>query len=310
MKKFFLFLAISLVFILGLFFYIRKNLKPISSNANLQTFVINKGDGLISIGKRLEKNGYIRNKYLFVIYAYFLGLDKKIQSGGFRLSSSLSTPEIIVKLSKGGSQDYWFKIIEGSRVEEIANKEFVLKAKNKEGYLFPDSYLIPQDYTVDQILEVIDKNFSKKISEAKINSTSTNLTESQIIILASILEREGRSLESKQAIAGVLLNRLAIRMPLQVDASVQYARDSKLPKPNEYWQPLSKADLSINSPFNTYKNPGLPPTPICNPGYNSIFAAFHPMESDFLYYITGNDNKMHYAKILEEHNENIAKYLK
>jgi len=96
---------------------------------------------------------------------------------------------------------------------------------------------------------------------------------------------------------------------LQVDASVQYARDTKT-KPKEYWQPVAKSDLSIVSPFNTYKNPGLPPAPICSPGYNSIYAAFHPISSNYLYYITGNDNLMHYATTLDEHNANIAKYLK
>ena len=98
-------------------------------------------------------------------------------------------------------------------------------------------------------------------------------------------------------------------MPLQVDASVQYARDSKI-IPTEYWKPLVKTSLSIISPFNTYKNRGLPPKPICNPSYNALYAAFHPIESNYLYYITGNDNQMHYATNLDQHNANIAKYLK
>jgi UPF0755 protein len=98
-------------------------------------------------------------------------------------------------------------------------------------------------------------------------------------------------------------------MPIQSDVTVQYARDSKR-KPVKYWEDLAAADISIISPFNTYKNRGLPPSPICNPGYDSIYAAFHPTESDYIYYLTGNDNQMHYATTLEEHNTNIAKYLK
>jgi len=99
-------------------------------------------------------------------------------------------------------------------------------------------------------------------------------------------------------------------MALQLDATVQYARDSQNKNIKDYWQPISKSDLSINSSYNTYKNPGLPPKPICNPSYNSLFAAFHPTDSDYFYYITGNDSLMHYAKTLSEHNTNIAKYLK
>ena len=98
-------------------------------------------------------------------------------------------------------------------------------------------------------------------------------------------------------------------MPLQVDAAVQYGRDS-IVKPSKYWLPLTKTDLQINSPFNTYQNRGLPPTPICNPGLDSLFAAQNPLPSDNLYYISGSDGLMHFASTLADHNQNIAKYLK
>ncbi|MDD4106526.1 MAG: endolytic transglycosylase MltG, partial [Candidatus Shapirobacteria bacterium] len=128
---------------------------------------------------------------------------------------------------------------------------------------------------------------------------------------ASLLEREGRSLESKQMIAGIIINRLNLGMPLQIDATVLYVRDNQNKLIDKYWQlPITKTDIQLDSPFNTYKNQGLPPRPICSPGYNSLFAAFHPTDSDYIYYITGNDGKMYYAKTLDEHNSNIAKYLK
>ena len=238
-----------------------------------------------------------------------MGLNKKIQAGTFKLSPSLSTPEVVAKLSKGGVTDYWLKIIDGTRVEEnILSFPEGTSLVGKEGYLFPDSYLIPQNYTADQIFEIIKSNFDQKFTEAKINTTNTKMTDKQILIFASIIEREARTLKSKQEVSGVLLNRLEIDMALQVDASVQYARDSKN-KPADYWKQLNSADLSIVSPFNTYQNKGLPPSPICNPGYDSIYAAFHPIKSNYLYYITGNDNQMHYAATLEEHDSNIAKYL-
>ncbi|HPT65739.1 MAG TPA: endolytic transglycosylase MltG [Candidatus Woesebacteria bacterium] len=304
MARVFAIISLSVVILLaGIFSYLKVNNRAVSADTSNIMFTIKDGDSLVNISKNLESKSLIRNKYSFLFYAYTLGLNKKIQAGTFRLSPSLSTKDLIVKLSKGGVSDYWLKIIEGTRVEENDVKNA------KEGYLFPDSYLIPTYYTADQILQVIQSNFDKKFAQAKEGATNKKLTDKEIVIFASILEREARSLKSKQEVAGILLNRLEIGMALQVDASVQYARDTKN-KPKKYWEPLSKADISIISPFNTYKNPGLLPSPICNPGYDAIYAAFHPTASNYLYYITGNDNLMHYAVTLDQHNSNIANYLK
>lgn len=313
----------SLIFLTLISFgvFLVLNSSPVSSDSKIQSFVINQGEGLSSIATKLENKKIIKNKYCFIFYAYWSGLNKKLQSGSFRISPSLSTQEILDKLSKGGSHDYWIKIMAGSRVEEIANlfpdnlsftsKEFLVKTQSLNGKLFPDSYLIPPYFNIDQILEVIHKNFSDKISEAKVNSINNKLSEDEILVLASLLEREGKTLESKQKIAGILMNRLEIDMPLQLDATVQYARDSKIPRPKEYWLPITKSDITnLNSAFNTYQNKGLPPSPICNPGYNSLYAAYHPIKSDNLFYITGTDGQMYYAKTLADHNKNINKYLK
>jgi UPF0755 protein len=307
MKKFLIgFFLLVLVGIFSVYFFIQINSRPVNSDPSLQSFVINQGDGISSISIRLQKNNLVRNDLVFMFLSYQMGLNSKLQAGIFKLSPSMSTSEIIQKLSKGGNNDYWLKIIEGQRIEEISLIKF---DKSLEGYLFPDSYLIPIDYAPNQIVELIKANFDKKIVEAKTGSTITDFSDSQLINLASLIEREARTLTSKKMVAGILLNRLRQGMALQVDATVQYARDSRLPRPKDYWQPISKADLRINSPYNTYLNPGLPPTSICNPGLDSLFAVFHPTTSDYLFYITGNDNQMHYAKTLDEHNLNIAKYL-
>lgn len=318
MKKI-LFSFLSFFVVLGiiLFVFIKSNLTPVSTDSANKVFVIDDGEGIFDISQKLEDKQLIKNHYAFLVYAFLTQQNKKIQSGTYRLSQSLSVSEIIKKLTSGGIADYWLKIPEGSRVEELTSlfptdlsftgQDFLTKIKNKEGYIFPDSYLIPQYYNLDQTLEVIQKNFDQKFDQAQKNST-TDLTEKQSLVLASLLEREGKSLESKQMIAGIILNRLNIDMPLQLDATIQYVRDSQS-KTTQYWQPISKSDISVSSSYNTYKNTGLPPKPICNPGYNSLYAAFHPTESDYLYYITGNDGKMYYAKTLDEHNSNIAKHL-
>lgn len=320
MKKFLIVLAVFfLIIISSSFLFVSSNITPISTDVKNKIFVVNQGDGVEAISQNLQKNGFIKNKYAFLIYSFATRQNKKLQSGTFRLSQSLSVPEIIKKLSSGGVSDYWLKIIDGSRVEEVSelfpsglsftSQDFLAKYKSKEGYFFPDSYLIPSYYDLTQTVEVVNQNFAKKLLAAKENSTSS-LIEEDNIILASLLEREGKTLESKQIIAGIITNRLNLGMPLQIDATVQYARDSQNKNISSYWQPLLKSDLQINSSYNTYKNQGLPPRPICNPGYNSLFAAFHPTETDYLYYITGNDGKMYYGKTLDEHNSNIAKYLK
>jgi UPF0755 protein len=311
MKRFGIFLFFLFIGVLGALGFIYFLGTPVSSKASIKDFVINRGDSLSNISERLETNGLIRSKYYFVFYTRLTRLSQKIQAGKFSLNPTQSTSEIAVSITEPASNDYWLKIGEGTRVEEFApSVEFLSKAKALNGMLFPDSYLIPEQYSVDEILDVVNKNYLQKIAQAKVDATETSLSESEALILASLLEREARTLAVKQVVSGILLNRLKIGMALQVDATVQYARDSKVPRPKTYWLPLAKKDISIDSPFNTYKNPGLPPSPICNPGYDSIYAAYHPTPNDYIFYITDNNGVMHYAKTLNEHNANVAKYLK
>ena len=321
MKKFLIFIfAFFIIAIFSIYIFVNSNLSSVNSDTKAKIFVVKEGEGVEAISQNLQNNGFIKNKHAFLIYTIITSQNKKLQSGNFRLSTSLSVSEIVKKLSSGGVSDYWLKINDGTRIEEIASlfptnlsfnsHDFLTKYKTKEGYFFPDSYLIPSYFNLDQAVEVINKNFDQKFAQAKEKSNSTLIDEDNLI-LASLLEREGKSLDSKQMIAGIIINRLKLGMPLQIDATVLYVCDSQNKSINKYWQlPITQADQKIDSPFNTYKNQGLPPRPICNPGYNSLFAAFHPTDSDFVYYITGNDGKMYYAKTFDEHNSNIAKYLK
>lgn len=303
MKKLAL-IFIPIIFFLVIILYFIINNQAVSNVSKQNNFIVNQGEGLISVAQKLEDNKIINNKYIFIITAYINGKNKKIQAGKYRLDSNLTTANIVDQLSKGGTSDYWLKIIEGQRVEEITPRY----PRSEEGYLFPDSYLIPDYYTSEEILAVIKANFDKKFAKAKENATKT-IDDKDAVILASLIEREARQPETKRKIAGILYNRLDIGMGLQVDASIQYARDTII-RPKEYWQPITADDTTIVSPYNTYKNRGLPPAPICNPGYDSLYAVFHPIDSDYMYYITGKDGNMYYATTLSDHNENVAKYLK
>ncbi len=320
-KKILLSFVVSILIIAGgIFALIQQDNKPVSSDQTSKIFTVKTGEGIKSIAGRLESNGLIKNKYVFLYYTYSLSLNKKIQAGNFKLSANLTTKEIAVKLTQAGVTDYWVKILEGLRVEEltdifpddspIKSADFIKSVKTKEGYIFPDSYLIPQYFTLDQVISTIQANFDKKFAQAKVGATNTQLTDKQILVLASIIEHEARTLKVKQGVSGVLMNRLNANMPLQSDVTVQYARDTQR-KPTKYWEDLAATDIkSVVSPYNTYQNTGLPPAPICNPGYDSIYAAFHPTGSDYIFYLTGDDGVMYYAKTLSEHNTNIANHLK
>ena len=171
-----------------------------------------------------------------------------------------------------------------------------------EGFLFPDTYNFDLKTDNFDMARIFLFNFEKKIGgETKI-SNKKNFFE--VIIMASLLEKEARNFEDKQKIADILWRRLENKMPLQVDATINYAIGQNKEK-------LSLIDLEINSQYNTYKNLGLPPGPICNPGKESILAAANPPKNDFWYYLSSSfDGKIIYSKDFEEHKLNKSKYLK
>lgn len=292
-----------------------------SANSSPTTFVVNRGDSLLSISRRLAKTEppLSPNFYLVAVLALTRGLDRQLQAGVFTIPPSSSPTQIVDILSQPGSFDYWWQILPGSRLEEIsislpvelnlASADFLALSKGQEGRFFPEKYKVPLHYSPESVLALPTSEFDKQLAIAKQSST-LDLSDSQSLILASMLEREAKTPTTKQTIAGIILNRLAANMPLQIDATVQYARDSRLPHPSTFWLPPTKADLTISSPYNTYLNPGLPPGPICSPGSDSLYAAYHTITTDYYYYISDSTGQMHYARTLDEHNANIAKYLR
>jgi len=279
-------------------------------------FVVKKGESFSSVAKRLEEENLIRSALGFQIVGLREGVTRKIQAGDFRLNPEMSPSEIAYELTHG-TRDRWVTIIEGWRREEIAEKfieagfgnfqkeEFLKESKNLEGKLFPDTYLIPQDADAQKITEILTKNFAKK----------TPMPSREVLILASIVEREARSRNDRLIVAGILLKRLAKGWALQADATVQYAVGTKKcegqkEKCKDWWpKDLTREDLKIKSPYNTYLYTGLPPAPICNPGLEAIEAVLNPKETDFWFYLSDKEGNMHYAKTVEEHNSNIEKYL-
>lgn len=314
MKKFLLFpLFIFIILAAGaLWFY--KNSLPVSQTEKFSYFVIEKGTSATQVGNKLQSGGYIKSALAFKIYLQLTGQTAKLQAGEFRLSSSFTLFETVASLFKGPSE-LWVTVPEGLRREEIATKfaaalnkdatfanDFLTASKSKEGYLFPDTYLFPRDATATTIVKKMTDTFDSKTKDLKNNS---GLTFEQAIVLASILERETKTDTERPVVAGILINRLNAGMPLQVDAAVQYAVGTS----KNWWPVLTYDDLLIKSAYNTYKNQGLPPSPIASPGISSIKAALNPVASDYWYYIHDGSGQIHYAKTLAEHNANVAKYL-
>jgi UPF0755 protein len=218
-----------------------------------------------------------------------------------------------------GTEDVWVTIPEGWRSEEIAavvskdldipEAEFLSAVR--EGYMFPDTYRFPKTATAGAVAEELRDNFDKKVPESiRSKAQTVGLTFNQAIVLASLVEREGKSDIDRPVIAGILLNRLNKDWPLQVDATLQYIAGYQ-PKEKTWWKKeLTDTDKLIESPYNSYKNPGLPPKPIANPGLSAILAVLNPKKTDYMFYLHDPTGTIHYAKTLEEHEANIAKFLR
>lgn len=331
-RKFSIFILTIVAAILGGFFWWQWAIQPASSlkPAPPKIFVVQKGESLTSVADRLDKENIIRSSLAFKIMVLTKDLAGQIQAGDFRLRPSSITEEIVYILTHG-SLDIWLTFPEGWRREEFGRRleanleefnyqEFLELTKDIEGYLFPDTYLIPKDASPSAAIGIFTNNFDKKFNPdleaaAKIES----LTKKQVTVFASIVEREARNDEDRSLVAGILLKRWRKNWPLQADATVQYAKANKIIsiiesidayKEFEWWEPVKKSDLEIDSPYNTYKYKGIPPTPICNPGLATIKAVIYPEKSDYWFYLADSSGTVHYAKTNEEHNENIEKYLK
>jgi len=290
--------------------------KPVDSkDKTIKVFVVPQGQTANTIGKRLFQENLIKNELAFKILINFQNLDNQIKAGDFKLSPSMDLDTIINTLVHG-IIDFWITFPEGWRTEQYAellaeksdinSQNFILAAKPYEGSLFPDTYLIPQNASAEDAVKILTDNFQKKFTPIKQNN-KTNLSQKQIIIIASLIEREAKHEKDRFLISSVLHNRLNINMALQIDATVQYV----LGKPNKWWSDdLSGKDMKIDSPYNTYKYPGFPPGPIANPGLASLKAAVNPSQTNYLYYVSDSSGYNHYAENLEEHQSNIKKYLK
>ncbi len=313
-----LILIILLAVIAGIITSWWKNgLSPVDKNNNIpKIFVVEKGAGLREIANNLKEEKLIKDATVFFLLTKQMDYDKKIEAGTFRLSPSMTTEEIMKSLTHG-TLDIWVTIPEGKRADEIAD---ILKEnlptyddswrallKEKEGYLFPDTYLFAKETTINQIIDKLNENFEIKYQQL-LGPELKNFTKNEIVTIASMIEREAKNDNDRPLVSSVILNRLGIGMALQIDATVQYALGYQENEKRWWKKSLTLEDLKLDSPYNTYKNNGLPPTPISNPGLSSLEAVVNPAKTNYLYYISDSNGVNHYAETLEGHNANRQKF--
>ncbi|MEY2665089.1 MAG: hypothetical protein RLZZ480_194 [Candidatus Parcubacteria bacterium] len=315
---FFVSLAIALVLIAGAVLcgtLYTLNQAP-TSFTSPTSVEIEPGTSVKAITKKLESASVVRSSTVlyFVITLFYDPTD--IKASRYVFTEPLTATEAAKRLVAGDFDSDLIKFThyEGERVTEIAeqaaaqldnfDKEaFLNRALPLEGTLYPETYRIPKNFTAEQLIELMSQTFREKVAPLEQQMNSHPLTARGVIILASILEREANSPESMKVVSGILQGRMEAGMPLQADASVEYILNKPLKE-------LTAEDLKIDSPYNTYTNRGLPPTPIGNPGLDAIMAVLEPTKTDYVFYITDNDGNFHYAKTYDEHLDNIELYLR
>ncbi len=315
-------IVLALVVLLAGKFYLSNQQGPVNpKDTEVRAFVVNKGESVDSIAKRLEQEGLIRSAAIFKYVLKQKKMENKVQAGDFKLSPSMSMEEVLKNLSSG-AVDVWVTFLEGWRNEEIAQRlndelgissdTFLKAAKGKQGYLYPDTYLINKDAEASDVVSLLENTFETKLpDEFDSKIRALGLTKDQAVNLAALVEREGRSEKVKTEVASIILKRLKMGMKLDIDATVRYALDTTaLAKGStaKLWGAVTQADYSeVKSPYNTYLNPGLPPAPICNPGLVSLKAVMNANpNTPYLYYYHDSQGNSYYAKTLEEHNQNYT----
>lgn len=305
--------AAGLLLALSLFWLL---VRPPSNFPLNDAVLIPRGLPASQIADLLEEKEVVRSSFILYLALLWKYDPSGVQAGTFLFDHPLSVFEVASRITTVGGTSNLISVTlpEGFTLAEYAKiaaeglpdfseDEFLELTSDREGYFFPDTYYVPADFTAAEMAALLEETYELRIAPFREEIAAHDLTEEEVIILASLIEREANTEESMKLVSGILQNRLEEGMRLQVDASLEYVLDRPL-------NTLTAADLEIDSSYNTYLYGGLPPTPIGNPGLQSIEAVLNPTESDYFYYLTDEEGDFYYAATFDEHQENIAKYLK
>lgn len=290
------------------------------SKGNLVTVQIRPGQTGNEVAHLLKEKGIIRSEVLFKILLRLTSSAADLKAGRFDLRKNTWDLEVINCIKTGRCTHYEkVRFLEGWRSEEMAEELAVhgvtdahaflniVREKDLEGKLFPSTYLFADQTPAQKVVEEMTSQYNKKIGPL-FKQYKTDLTERQVLTLASIVEREAVVHAERPKIAAVYLNRFRMGKRLEADPTVQYALGFALQE-NRYWKKgLTYKDLKISSPYNTYRNAGLPPGPICNPGYESVKAVLNPQpDFDALYFVADNTGGHVFSRTFDEHKRNIKR---
>ncbi|MEZ4513809.1 MAG: endolytic transglycosylase MltG [Chloroflexota bacterium] len=314
--------------------------QPAGHGSDPVLFTIAPGESANQIVSNLVTAGVVADSELLLNYLTYYGYERELVAGQFTLSPQATMPQLVQTLTQAGTQDIELSFLPGWRLEEMANylavttpaqidsQEFLAIGQRKrpfdltphpflanlppestlEGYLFPAQYRIPVTTTADDLVALMLARFDDEVTPAlRQGFGAQGLTLHEAVTLASIVEREGVVVEERPLIASVFHNRLRAAMPLQADPTVQYALGTAT---GNWWKsPLDVADLTLDSPYNTYQIPALPPGPLANPSLSSLQAVAEPAQSSYLFFVANCDgqNRHLFSVTYEEHQANVAR---
>jgi len=310
--------------------------QPALSTDMRKKFNIQSGDNASMISERLHIEGWISNPEVFNIYLKYKGIDRRIQAGSYTFSADDTPLKIAEQIHDTDPENVDFSILPGWRIEEIAGlipgsgftfsvddfletiqspgediyDELGFYPDNLEGLLFPTRYTFLRISSPENVIdEMVRAFFDYLPAEYEQHVAEYGLSLYEAVILASIIQKEALIIQEAPLIAGVFINRLNEGMPLQSDPTVQYALGFNEDQQSWWKNPLTLEDLKIDSPFNTYKRFGLPPTPICNPGAQALLAVANPEVSEYFYFRSACDGSgLHiFSRTYEEHLESACK---
>jgi UPF0755 protein len=327
-KFFLLSLGLLLLFFILVIYWLL--FVPPSKTASTKVIFIKKGTHLKKVSEVLKQDGIIKNRHFFVLLTTILGKKTKVKAGEYEFHTQMLPLEVLDALVKGQVKPHLVTIPEGYTLSQIAQlledlnlvekKGFLQKASSPafintlglsqlagptlEGYLFPDTYHLFREMDPEEVIQMMVHQFKKVFGPDLANRTSElGISEREVVILASIIEKETPLSEEKSLISAVFQNRLKKKIPLQSDPTVIYGIKN-------FNGNLTKEHLLRRTPYNTYLMVGLPPTPICNPGKESLLAAVHPAPVPYLYFVSKNDGSHYFSSDIEEHNRAVWKYQK
>lgn len=308
-------------FLTSIFFSIF--LSPVGSSSEIKIFTVPENQLNYNVIEELYKQKFLKNKQVANFIFYVFG-DGAVQPGGYELADNMDTLSILKKISSGPDL-VWFTFSACQRKEQIGEKlSNVLKwnagelnewndlYKNEnvtyfEGVYYPDTYLIPINETPTQVAERFIGRFNEKLSPLADDFAAQNIKWTTGLKIASLIAREAGGISDMGIISGVIWNRLEFDMPLQIDATMQYTLGKN--KEGGWWGSINLDQKRNPSPYNSYLNKGLPPTPICSPDINAIEAALFPVDTDCIYYLHDSIGDIHCETSYADHLLNIEKYL-